>query len=285
MPSAAPATPSERIPGVSMSSAPPGSRTSSRWVVVWRPAGVVLADRAGALPLGAQQGVDERGLADARRAEHDRGAARREVVGGERRDAVAGERGHRADIDARRDGLGGDPLALGVRGDVGLVEQDDRGRAAAPGHREVALEAAEVEVAVEARDDERHVDVRGEDLLAGEGGTVVAGAPAERGAAGEDGLDDDGAVAPGAGRRHPVADRRQVAGAEGLVAEPARDDRLAVARRGGEDPGVAMGGHDPGGRPARPRRTAGRRPPSPGPSRGRRGASVTGSRTVITRPA
>ena len=236
-------------------------------------AGVVLADGAGPLPLGAQQGVDERGLADARRAEHDRGPARGQVVLGERGHAVAGERGHQADLDARGDGLGGDPLALGVRRDVGLVEQHDRRRAAAPGHREVALEAAEVEVAVEARDHERHVDVRGEDLLAGEGGTVVAGAPAERGATGEDGLDDDGAVALDAGRRDPVADRRQVAGAQRLVAEAARDDRLSVARRGGEDPGDHDGRPRPGRAATRPRRTAGRRSPSPGPSRGRRGAS------------
>ena len=55
--------------------------------------------------------------------------------------------------------------------------------AARPGDREVALEAAKVEVVVEAGDDEGHVDVRGDDLLVGE---VARGPPVRVGrAAGE----------------------------------------------------------------------------------------------------
>ena len=48
--------------------------------------------------------------------------------------------------------------------------------------------------------------------------------------------------------RDPVADRGQVARAERLVPEPARDDRVGVVgvRRPGHDPGVAMGRDDAG---------------------------------------
>ena len=72
-PSSAPATSSERMPGVSMSSAPPGSANSSRWVVVWRPRESSSRTVAVAWRCLAEQRVDERRLADARRPEHDRG--------------------------------------------------------------------------------------------------------------------------------------------------------------------------------------------------------------------
>ena len=105
-----------------------------------------------------------------------------------------------------------DTVPLEVSRDVGLVEDDDRRHATGPRHREVALQAAEVEVAVQAGDEEGHVDVRGDDLLVDQ----VAGRPparvrrtaAERGPAGEYGRDDFGIVS--ADRRlegDPVADR------------------------------------------------------------------------------
>ena len=90
----------------------------------------------------------------------------REVVGGEL--VHAGARSSAAisrTSTPGRDGLGGDPRALRVGRGVGLVEQHDRCRAAAPRHREVPLEAPEVEVAVEARHDQGHVHVGGEDLF------------------------------------------------------------------------------------------------------------------------
>ena len=124
MPSAAPATPSDRIPGVSMRSAPPGSRTSSRWVVVWRPresSSRTAPVRSRSVPSSALTSVD---LPTPDEPEHDRGPARREVVGRERRDAVAGERRHRS--GPRRPGAtasAATPLALEVVGHVGLVEQ------------------------------------------------------------------------------------------------------------------------------------------------------------------
>ena len=60
-PSDSPATPSDRMPGVSMSSAPPGRRTSSRWVVVWRPresSSRTAAVRCRSLPTSALTSVD-----------------------------------------------------------------------------------------------------------------------------------------------------------------------------------------------------------------------------------
>ena len=103
-PSSAPATSSERMPGVSMSRAPPGSANSSRWVVVWRPRESSSRTSPVGLALLAEERVDERRLADARRAEHDRGPAGRQVRR-EVRDVVAGQRRQDDDRDARRDRL------------------------------------------------------------------------------------------------------------------------------------------------------------------------------------
>ena len=55
--------------------------------------------------------------------------------------------------------------AVDIVGEVGLVEDDDRLGARAPGQGQVALEPARVEVGVERGHDEQQVDVRGEDLL------------------------------------------------------------------------------------------------------------------------
>ena len=49
-------------------------------------------------------------------------------------------------------------------GDVGLVEDDDRRHAAVVGEHEVALQAPQVEVVVEAGDEEGEVHVGGQDL-------------------------------------------------------------------------------------------------------------------------
>ena len=214
---------------------------------------VVVAHVARALAVVAEQRVDQRGLAHARRAEHDGRPARGQVVVREIGDAGAGQRRDDPHLDAGRDRLGGDAQALGIVGHVGLVEHDDGRRPAGPRDREVALEATQVEVAVEARDDERDVDVGGQDLLAGEvaGVPVGAGVAPEGGPAGQDGLDHDGVPTVEAGHGDPVADGRQVAGAHRLVAEAAGDDGIAVAGRRRDAPGVAMGRDDPGRQPAR----------------------------------
>ena len=216
-------------------------------------AGVVLADGGRPLALRPHQRVDERGLAGPGRPEHDRGAATTEVCGPELLDPVAGQRRHGPHLDAGRHGLGRDPQAIHVAGEVRLVEEDDGCRTTAPGHREVALEAAEVEIAVQARDDERHVHVGGEHLVVGQAQAPapvgVGGIARERGPARQDRLDDGGVVTGLDG--DPVADRGQVARAERLVPEAARDDGVTIAVRVCEHPRVPVRDDHPGGPPAR----------------------------------
>jgi hypothetical protein len=77
----------------------------------------------------------------------------------------AGPRRDRDRRDTWRDRVDGHQPPVHVVGQVGLVEDDDRADLARPGHREVALDAAQVEVVVEAGDEQGHVDVGGHDLL------------------------------------------------------------------------------------------------------------------------
>ena len=64
-------SPASRIPGVSISSAPPGSMSSSRVTVVWRPRPSCARTAPTAWRSVAEQRVDERRLAGAARAEQD----------------------------------------------------------------------------------------------------------------------------------------------------------------------------------------------------------------------
>ena len=158
------------------------------------------------------------------------GLARPEI-GVERLDALAALRAHGVDGRARGDRLDlGACIGADVVDEVGLVEDDDRPRAAVPGGREVALDAPQVEVVVEAADQEDRVDVGGDDLLLGGLAGDLAREPA---AAGEEGL--DGALVVGARPRrdgHPVADGGEAVATVGQVAQPAPDPRqdLAVGR-------------------------------------------------------
>ena len=52
-----------------------------------------------------------------------------------------------------------------IRTEVDLVEQDDRLGAAVPDHRQIALDATRIEVAIDCCDDECDVDVGSENLL------------------------------------------------------------------------------------------------------------------------
>ena len=60
---------------------------------------------------------------------------------------------------------------------VGLVEQHHRCRAARPGQCQVALQAPQVEVVGERRDDDHGVHVGGDDLLLGTGQSVANWSP------------------------------------------------------------------------------------------------------------
>ena len=143
--------------------------------------------------------------------------------------------------------------------DVRLVEHDHRGDPAGPGHGEVALQAAQVEVAIEPGDQERDVDVGRDHLLIGE----VAGRPPARvGRAAHEGRParqdrgDHGSVVGAGSRigrleRDPVADRREVGRGERVVSEPARDRGGTVAAQvATNDRGLLVDGDDPGGTPA-----------------------------------
>ena len=120
-----------------------------------------------------------------------------------------------------------------VGDEVRLVQDDDRPRAAVPGRREIALDAPQVEVVVEAADQEDGVDVGGDDLLFG---GLAGDLAREAAAAGEQRL-DGALVRRPRPRRHgdPVADGREAVAPVGLVAEPAADP--------GQD--LAVGGADP----------------------------------------
>ncbi len=218
---------------------------------------VVVADRGGRLAFLAEQGVDQRGLADAGRAEHDRRSPGPQVLA-EVRDVVAGQRAQDDDGHAGGDAPDGDEPPLQVVGDVGLVEDDDRVHAARPGDREIALQPAQVEVVVEARDDERHVDVGCDDLLVGEvtgaAPARVRGAAHERRLARQDRGDDRRIVGPGLGaggfERHPVPDGRVVRRGESVIAEAAGHDRRAVVAVRTADDGRVLVHRDHPGRPA-----------------------------------
>ena len=81
--------PATRMPGVSISSAPPGSVSSSRVTVVWRPRPSLARTAPVSWRSLAQQRVDERRLAGAGRAEQDRRRARLEQRANDA--ALAGE--------------------------------------------------------------------------------------------------------------------------------------------------------------------------------------------------
>ena len=185
-PAACSHTRGSRSPGVSITSAPLASGTSSRCVVAWRPRSSP-APHGERRPLLAGQVVEQRGLADARRAEQDGGAARLQpgaervepgpVDDADRRAPARCRRARRARRAPRppgprhRSALDSTTTALGLR--VG-------------GEREEPLEPSQVEVEVERADDERDVDVRGEHLrlgapVAGRAGDPAAGAAAARG--------------------------------------------------------------------------------------------------------
>ena len=216
---------------------PPSGRTSSsRWVVVWRPR---PSDRtlAGPDPLVAQQGVDQRGLADAGRAQQHPGLRSREV-GEEHVDALRGHSGRDVDGHAEGNGLGLGDRAVEVGREVGLVQHDDRRRAALPGGRQVALEPADAEVAlVEAHDEKCHVDVGHEHLL---GHVRERRLARELAPARQDDVDLPVAKAD------PVADDRKLSRLRGM-AKPPGDLHRDVVVLGCDLPGAAVLDRDTSG--------------------------------------
>ena len=151
---------SSRIPGVSMITPPAGPQQQLAVHGRVPPAARAAVHAARLLAIAAQQLIDDRGLADARRSEQRHGAARRQVclqLAETLRTLATGgvQRHSRRD---RPDGVHG----LGSRrggAQVGLVEHH-HGRGAALGRRhQVALHAARTEVAVEPGHEQHGVDV------------------------------------------------------------------------------------------------------------------------------
>ena len=145
-----------------------------------------------------------------------RGALARPEIGVELGETVSGDGAHRTDRDADRDGLDLEELRLRVLGDVALVDDDHRCRAAVPGCGQITLEPAGVEIAAEGGDDEDRVDVGGHDLDDGSTPGLLA---CEGGPPRQDRLDHGLALALDRPDRHPVADGRQF-----VVVQPSGHD-------------------------------------------------------------
>ena len=188
-PSSASHSATERRPGVSTSQPPPGSSTSSRAVVVWRPrwsfsrtSPTACAERPTSpltsrdfptpdAPMSAivRSGTGERAQAlepDARDRAGD--------------DDVDAGRGRACDLHT--------VFGIGLVDEVGLREHDDRRRAALERENELAFETPDVRPVVQRLHHEHEVDVRG-DHLRPAGPTLARVTPYERRPARERGDD------------------------------------------------------------------------------------------------
>ena len=182
---------------------------------------VVFSDCCGGLKGAAKEPVEEGGFADSGGADEGGGFAGHHGVV----ELFDSEADGGADGKDRGSGGGGEALQDLIEieveggGEVGFVEENDGAGAALLGDDEVALDAALVEVAIEAADDEEDVDVGGEDLLFDCGAGLLAG---EKGFAFEDVFDDGRAGAEG----DPVTDGWPEGG---VMAEFAADDGFEFA--------------------------------------------------------
>ena len=194
------------------------------------PAATVAPDVRGHEQLLAGEAVHERRLPDAGRPEQRGGAAAAEVRA-EVVEPLPGDRADGVDRDAEGDRLGGQQRPLDVLRQVALRQHDHRLGAALPGHDEVALQAARVEVVPEGGDEEDDVDVRGDDLLVDLGPGDLAREfrpPREHG------------VDQAAAERDPVADGRKVGPPARGAPEPRRDLGALLTALGVEVVGAAV---------------------------------------------
>jgi hypothetical protein len=130
-----------------------------------------------------------------------------------------------------RDALGLGQAQRQVGAEIRLVQDDDGLGAALPRGRQVALEAARLEVAFRQRHDEKHhVDVRGEHLLLALQPRHLAREPRASREHGVDPLRE----------RDPVADGREVGRGGYIVAQAAGHLRPALALLGVDEIGAAL---------------------------------------------
>ena len=215
-PAALSASWSSRRPGVSMTIPPPGSRISSRWLVVCRPSSSsarVSPVAIRSLPAKRLTSVDLPTPLEPSSTAVTPGAIRARSSShpspGLRADDVHGHAGrHRLDLGD----VGG-----AIVDAVGLRQHDLRARAALPDRDEVALDPARLELGAERGDDEGDVDVRDERLHARRPAGRVAH---DRAAPRQHRVDD------AVGEPDPVADRD----VRPVVGEATRDARRAACR-------------------------------------------------------
>ena len=100
--------------------------------------------------------------------------------------AFAALRADCEDVDKRQSRANLGRLRFGIRAEVGLVEDDDRNGARVPHDREIALEAARIQIFSERGDEEDRVDVGRQHLLfdgaAGRLAREIGAAPTRDGA-------------------------------------------------------------------------------------------------------
>ena len=149
----------------------------------------------------------------------------------QRVEPFARDRAHDVDRHAEGDQFRGEQRPLDVLRQVALRQHDHRLGAALPGHDEVALEAARVEVVPERGDEEDDVDVRSDDLLVHLGPGHL---PRELRPPRQDGVDEAGA------ERDPVADGGEVGAPARRGAKPRRDLRPQLAALGVDVVGAAV---------------------------------------------
>jgi hypothetical protein len=176
-----------------------------------------LAHFPGLLAVKPEQAVDDGRLADAGRADKGNGLAGTDV-GPDRVEPGTGLRADLKDFDHQFDRPELHHCGRRVGADVGFVQDDDRGGAAAEHGRDVAFDAARVEIPVEPGDEEDSVDVRREDLFCGPSARDLTRYSRATGQQRVDGSTVF-AVRPDC---HPVADCREFAALLGLVPETAR---------------------------------------------------------------
>ena len=129
---------------------------------------IVLPYRAGRHEVFADEHVDKRGFARARRTETGHGLARSQI-GRERFDALALKRGHGMNRYTYRHCFNLGYIGSEVVDQIALVQNDDRLCAAFVGERDIALDAPWIEVTIHPHDDEHGGDIRRDDLRVGRG--------------------------------------------------------------------------------------------------------------------
>ena len=272
---------SSRMPGVSIRMPPPGSSSSWRPVVVCRPR---LSDSRTSRVRRRSSPSSALAIDDLPTPDDPSSAAvrpRAEVLAQQRSGSgrVAETACDRHALRERRRPRAPSPSGSSTRSALFRTMTGEAPLSHAV--TQVALDAARIEVVVEAGDEEHDVDVGGDDLLLG---GIAGGAAREPAEARQHGADARVAAGCAALEHHPVADRREIGAAVGGVTQPPGDAREALARRRQHAIDVRVLEADPRRArypPARMRRE--RRRETRSSSRDRQSSRSSGTGTVLDR--